>query len=224
MADYVKCPACGFDRTREEFTRPLDVPWRAHATGSVRRAGTCYYCRQRNAFDEAYARQWDWAAALNKATAMSVASRNSLDGIWGNITPHLIRVLDVVQEDKCALTGQQFLRPKESELTARATMAGWANKLPYQDRGRVPVLVRISHEHQWDSGNVMLIIAAAETLYRYCGGLVGFRYTIKDTMDHRTLMPARDVLEHTSNKLYIEQFEIWKKINNERIERDNEPD
>lgn len=219
---YARCPVCGFDRPHEDYLRPIDVPWSVptRTVGAKgRRATICYHCRQRNAFEDIYARQWDWAAALNKATAMRVAHASPFDGVWGNVTPHLIRVLDIVQDSQCAVTGLCLIRPDTEELAkARVTLNSWADKLPVQERGRVPALVRISNEAGWDSGNVILIASSAESLYRHCEGLSGFRQTMRTVLDRKSTVPAKDILDETASQVLVRQFETWRKLNNDRVQ------
>jgi hypothetical protein len=223
-ATYWHCPGCGFDRKREDYVRRLNVPWDTTGTKlKGRRPALCYYCRQANAFRDTYNKQWDWAAALNKATAMRVASRHPFDGQWGNVTPHLIRVLDIVQEGHCAVTGLDLLKPDNAVFeSTRTTLSCWSDKLSINEQGRVPMLVRISPEIRWDSGNVILIATAAESLYHFCGSAVAFRNTIKTAAVQQTTVTAKDVLDRTAEEIFKGQFETWRKLNNERISEEVE--
>lgn len=224
-ATYWRCPGCGFDRKKEDYVRRLNVPWETpgEPKSKGRRPVLCYYCRQENAFRDTYSKQWDWAAALNKATAMRVASRHPFDGQWGNVTPHLIRSLDLIQEGRCAVTGLAMLKPDNTVFESpRTTLGSWSDKLSVNEQGRVPVLARVSQEVRWDSGNVILIVAAAESLYRFCGGAVAFRNTIKTAAAQHITITTKDVLDRTADEVFKGQFEAWRKLNNERISEESE--
>jgi len=222
MTDGWDCPRCGIYRERDLYTRSVNVTWRK-PTKANRRLTLCYYCRSSDVFRDEYGKQWDWAAALNKSTAMSVSINKPWDGVWGNVTPHLIRVIDVMQNGQCALTGIKMLKPDASAFpNPRVTLSGWVESLAVRDRDRVPTLVRVSAELPWESGNVMLIIKVAEPLYRYCGGLVTYKHTIRAALDHTVTIPAKDIVDQTADEVFRGQFEAWRKLNNERISEESE--
>ena len=209
---YRNCPACGFDRDPASFERPLDLPWRQPTTRK-RRNALCFGCRQRKAFETAYASQWDWAAAVNKTVTMKVAHRSPFDGVWGNITPHTIRVLDMLQGGKCAVTGMTLVKP---EGGLRTTLTN--TKLTADETGRLPVLVRIGKDRAWDTGNVILIASIVEDLYRFCGSLAAYRGLASVQHTCNVTIPAKDVLDGTSEDTLKKEFDVWRRINAERIQ------
>lgn len=135
----------------------------------------CDDCRARVSQRVALQRQWDWAAALVKATAMSVT--RSKDGKWSpridNVT---LRALMTVQDGRCALTGTPLLYPPDQDiLRTGSTLNQWADarQLGVADRGCIPVLVRAVTSDDWVPGNIVLVAQFMESACRYCGSVAG---------------------------------------------------
>ena len=174
----------------------------------------CQDCRDHVSQNAALRQQWDWAAALVKATAMSVT--RSKDGKWSpridNVT---LRALMTVQDGRCALTGTPLLYPLDHDiLRTGSTLSQWADarQLSPADRSRIPVLVRAVTSDDWIPGNVVLVAQFMEDACRYCGSVAGVAAMFAGkgpppVPTSVTLLQARPAAERALQEAYVQRLQ-----------------
>ena len=188
MAPPVKlvwCPCCGADKPASSF-RTSEVTGKRLS----HKAETCCECRSSGASAAVASGVWDWAAALCKATSMSVdhaCRRDPRQAPWSpRLDAMLVRGLHRLQEGRCALTGEQLLLPPRHVLIpAHTTLESWIGTLTDEAAGHVPALIRTDPRGEWAPGQVVLVASAVAPLVAWAGGLVEAR-----TLMLRARVPA----------------------------------
>jgi hypothetical protein len=101
---------------------------------------------------------------------MRVSHAHENDGLWtGRLEARDLRGLLFFQQNSCAVSGLPLVVPQPmEELLKNSTLERWANAvdLTPSQRARLPVLVRGTHQREWEPGNVVLIANAVQPLYR----------------------------------------------------------
>lgn len=205
------CVECGFDRPLKLFYfNGPDLPYRK------RKSKYCYLCRKRLGLVKSKTKVWTAFSAICKNAAQSVAL--SKEGAWtGAINPKVIEALIIAQGGRCAITMIPFCLPSiDTKLNSGITLTEWAKNLSIQNRGRVPVLVRISDTADWEPGNIILIISALKSFYDYCGSLYKTLAVLKSINSRTIAVPSVEDIQKA--QYYLEQqqlIEINREIENE---------
>ena len=97
-------------------------------------------------------------------------------------------------------------------LQPNTTLQGWVESAGISERDQecLPVLVRATAQPDWIPGNVVLVSALAERIYRFAGTLIDAHYLIKRT--DVPVIPTEETIVHytrqADTKLY-NQCRSW---------------
>jgi len=169
-----------FTCERCEEPRPMSMFGR-----DKRRHRVCKLCKADENKGEKKLGRWDYADALRKATKMHVNLSSGSEGRYlDSLTSSKIRAIMQLQSYSCALTQQRLFLPSEDDLTKEApdkkgknvTFTRWLEKVADKScRDRVPMIVRINREGDWEACNVMIVTALVGRFYSDCGGYANLK-------------------------------------------------